>query len=190
MKVNEIFYSVQGEGKNTGIPMVFVRLAGCNLCCDFCDTKYAFEAGKEMTVGEILSEREKYPSKWVCITGGEPFIQPLDELVGRLKADGSLIQIETNGTIFQPVTCDWLVVSPKKERRPVESMLEQADEIKIVVDSKEALDFAEEYETWETCHSIQPENNHKEATKLCLDFVAEHPQWRLSMQLHKLINIK
>ena len=190
MKVNEIFYSLQGEGRNAGVPMVFVRLAGCNLRCDFCDTKYAFAAGEEMTVGEILSARGKYPSEWVCITGGEPFIQPLAELVTRLKMDGSLIQIETNGTIFQPVACDWLAVSPKKDQRPVESMLERADEIKIVVGSRAALDFAEEYEAWGTCRSVQPESNHEEATKICLDFIAGHPQWRLSTQLHKLINIK
>lgn len=189
MKINEIFYSIQGEGNNTGISMVFIRLSGCNLRCSFCDTAYAFEDGREMSESEIMAEVSKYEASWVCITGGEPFMQDIGRLVGRLKLKGMTIQIETNGTIFQPVDCDWLTVSPKREKEPNNSMLERADEIKVVVDSDSALKEAKRYETYKACLSVQPESNRDDVKKLCIDFVKANPKWRLSMQLHKLIDI-
>jgi 7-carboxy-7-deazaguanine synthase len=103
MKVSEIFYSVQGEGINAGKPAVFLRLAGCNLNCSFCDTKYAneYKAGVTMTIGELLVEIMKYPCKHVVITGGEPLLQAeeVSSLVGQLKLAGYYVEVETNGTI-------------------------------------------------------------------------------------------
>lgn len=189
LKINEIFCSIQGEGKNTGIPMIFIRLSGCNLRCSFCDTVYAFEAGREMSESEIMTEVNKYRPSWVCITGGEPLMQDISLLIDQLKLKGLNIQIETNGTIFQQVRCDWLVVSPKREREPSGSMLERADEIKVVVNSDEALEEAKKYEIYRACLSVQPENNREEMKKLCMDFVKANPNWRLSMQLHKLIDV-
>lgn len=189
MKISEIFYSIQGEGRSTGIAMVFVRLAGCNLRCEFCDTRYALGSGYELSELEVVAEVKKYGSKWVCITGGEPFMQDLRVLTNHLKLEGLDIQIETNGTIYQPVICDWLVVSPKDEKEPDGLMLKQADEIKIVINSKEALEKAKVFERWGEYHSVQPVNNREDMKELCVDFVKANPNWRLSMQLHKLINI-
>lgn len=190
MKINEIFYSIQGEGKNTGKPTIFVRLSGCNLHCDFCDTKYALNSGHDLTETEIINQIKKQNCKWVCITGGEPFLQDLKSLTDNLKKEGYKIQIETNGTIFQPVECDWLVVSPKKGHEPDDHMLLKADEIKLVINSPETLNDAKEFEEWGTDHFVQPVNNRRDITKLCVDFIKANPKWNLSMQLHKLVGVK
>jgi len=102
VKVSEIFYSIEGEGIEIGRPEIFIRLAGCNLRCSWCDTKYALENGKERSIKEIVTEARKYPCKSVSITGGEPLLQKeeLLELVNRLKALSYWIQINTNGTVF------------------------------------------------------------------------------------------
>ena len=102
MKVSEIFYSIEGEGIEIGRPEIFIRLAGCNLRCTWCDTKYALENGKKMSIGEIIEEVRKYPCISVSITGGEPLLQKeeLFELIHQLKVLGYWIQINTNGTIF------------------------------------------------------------------------------------------
>ena len=99
MKVNEIFYSLQGEGKTTGLPTVFIRLTGCNLRCSYCDTKYAYYKGKELETTEIIEKIEKYNCKNVCITGGEPLLQKdIAEFTEKIKKLGYLIKIDTNGT--------------------------------------------------------------------------------------------
>lgn len=190
MKISEIFYSIQGEGRNTGIATVFVRLAGCNLHCEFCDTTYAYHSGYELSELEIVNEVRKYASKWVCITGGEPFMQDLKRLTDQLKLAGLNIQIETNGTIYQPATCDWLVLSPKKEKKPDSRMLNQANEIKIVVDSQSALEKASFFEKWGEYHLVQPVNNREDMMEFCVNFVKANPNWQLSAQLHKFIGIK
>lgn len=102
MKISEIFYSIEGEGIEIGRPEIFIRLTGCNLRCRWCDTKYALEGGKEMSIEKIIQEVSKYPCKSVSITGGEPLLQKeeLWELVKQLKALDYWIQINTNGTIF------------------------------------------------------------------------------------------
>ncbi len=190
MKINEIFYSIQGEGVNTGIPTVFVRLAGCNLRCEFCDTTYTFDSGYELSELDIVNEVKSHTSKWVCITGGEPFMQDLRALTDRLKTEGFNIQIETNGTIYRPAACDWLVLSPKNEKKPDNRMLNKANEIKIVVDSQDTLEKASTFEKWGEYHSVQPVNNREDMMELCINFVKANPNWRLSTQLHKFIGIK
>lgn len=102
MKVSEIFYSIEGEGIEIGRPEVFIRFAGCNLQCDWCDTKYALNNGKEMRMDEIIQEVSHYPCKNISITGGEPLLQreELLKLVEGLKKRNCWIQLNTNGTIF------------------------------------------------------------------------------------------
>jgi len=102
MKISEIFYSIEGEGIEIGRPEIFVRLSGCNLRCVWCDTKYAWEDGKDMSVEEVIEEIKKYPCKNVSITGGEPLLQrkELLGLIKKLNEAGYWIQINTNGTIF------------------------------------------------------------------------------------------
>lgn len=190
LKISEIFYSIQGEGSNTGVAMAFVRLAGCNLNCSFCDTKYAFNSGDEMATGEIIKQIKAYNPKWVCITGGEPFLQDLSSLVDKLSRDNLKTQIETNGTLFQPIDCDWLVMSPKAEMEPDSKMLARANEIKLVISRKEDLVSAKKYEKLGINRYLQPASNNKELTNICIDYIKENNKWRLSMQVHKFIGIR
>ena len=116
MRISEIFYSIQGEGRLLGVPSVFVRASGCNLRCRWCDTPYTSwkPEGKNWIVKNILGEVAKYPARHVVITGGEPFLAPdLEELTLELKQRGAHITIETAATIFKPVAADLISLSPK-----------------------------------------------------------------------------
>jgi organic radical activating enzyme len=138
LKINEIFPSVQGEGLRLGKPTIFIRLSGCNLKCPFCDTKYAWQAGQEMTVARIMDKVKKihqdFPAPWVCLTGGEPLLQNIGVLVHGLKEEGFKIQVETNATLSPIPGVSWYTVSPKSPDyyfRP--SYKKRAKEVKIVV---------------------------------------------------------
>jgi 7-carboxy-7-deazaguanine synthase len=116
MRISEIFYSIQGEGRLIGVPSVFIRTSGCNLRCVWCDTPYTSwrPEGKDWTIKGILCEVRKYPSRYVVITGGEPLLAPeIEGLTMALKRTGAHITVETAGTIFKPVACDLVSLSPK-----------------------------------------------------------------------------
>ncbi|HET9319772.1 MAG TPA: 7-carboxy-7-deazaguanine synthase QueE, partial [Bryobacteraceae bacterium] len=116
MKIAEIFYSLQGEGSLIGVPSIFVRTSGCNLRCSWCDTPYTswHPEGTEFSLDEILGQVEAYPARYVVVTGGEPMIAPeIVSLTERLRARGLHITIETAGTVFAPVACDLMSISPK-----------------------------------------------------------------------------
>ena len=116
MRIAEIFYSVQGEGKLVGIPSLFIRASGCNLRCVWCDTPYTSwkPEGQDWTLAEILAEVKNYPTSYVVITGGEPLLQgEIEELTNRLKQKGYHITVETAATIFKPLVCDLISLSPK-----------------------------------------------------------------------------
>jgi 7-carboxy-7-deazaguanine synthase len=116
MRISEIFYSIQGEGRLTGVPSVFIRSSGCNLRCVWCDTPYTSwnPNGKEMTLVEILHAIEGYPLRHVVLTGGEPLLShEIEELSVKLKQAGAHVTIETAATIFKPVSCDLVSMSPK-----------------------------------------------------------------------------
>lgn len=116
MRISEIFYSIQGEGRLLGMPSVFIRTSGCNLRCVWCDTPYTSwrPEGREWSVGEILREARKYPARHVVITGGEPLLAPeIEELTQELKRIDAHITIETAATVFKPVACDLMSLSPK-----------------------------------------------------------------------------
>ncbi len=141
LKIAEIFAGVQGEGLRLGRPAIFVRLAGCNLRCSFCDTKYARRSGRPMTIDGVAAAvgrlRKSWPAGWICLTGGEPFTQPIGPLIDRFHGDGLQVQVETNGTIFQDGGFDWTTVSPKPPRYDVAPEFPGlAREVKLVV-SKE-----------------------------------------------------
>src|SRR5512143_3571249 len=138
LKTIETFASVQGEGLRQGEPTLFVRLAGCNLRCGFCDTKRAWRGGRERTVEAILDEivrlQRDYPTTWVCLTGGEPLAQNVRPLVLRLHGAGFRVQIETNGTFPPAPLADWHTVSPKPPDYAVRpGFRKKANEVKLVV---------------------------------------------------------
>ncbi|MBR4592079.1 MAG: 7-carboxy-7-deazaguanine synthase QueE [Elusimicrobiaceae bacterium] len=191
-KVSEIFYSIQGEGLHTGMPAVFLRLAGCSMGCSWCDTTYAFGPGKEYNNLQVLVALSQYPCKTVVITGGEPTEQDLPALIALLKSAGYTVHIETNGAKNCDISqADFVCVSPKKY--VAKEMLEKADVIKLVVNTETDLEDLTKYYLYENEHTrlyLQPESNKQENIALCVNLIKQHPSARLSVQLHKLINIK
>ena len=191
-KINEIFYSIQGEGRHVGMPAIFLRLAGCSMGCPWCDTKYAFDGGKEMNNLQVLVELSHFPCKTVIITGGEPTEQDLPALIKLLKSAGYAVHIETNGARDCDVNqADFVCVSPKKY--VAKEMLQKADIIKLVVNTETDLEDLQKYYNYEnekTQIYLQPESNKEENIALCVKLAKAHPSARLSVQLHKLINIK
>lgn len=179
-KINEIFYSLQGEGFYTGTPAVFVRFSGCNLKCPFCDTQH--EEGVMMTDEEILAEVERHPARHVVLTGGEPSLWIDEKLVERLHQAGKYVAVETNGTHPLPPSVDWVTCSPKTGAL---LRLERMDEVKVVY---EGQDIAP-YEQLPARHFfLQPCSCVNTAETVAC--VMAHPRWRLSLQTHKLIDIQ
>ncbi len=138
LKIIEVFPSLQGEGLRQGEPTIFVRLAGCNLRCSFCDTKSAWYGGTDCSVAAVADEiqriRRRYPARWVCLTGGEPLLQDLRQLVMLLRKSSLKIQVETNATRYQRLRVDWYTVSPKpKAYALAPEYLNRAKEVKLVV---------------------------------------------------------
>lgn len=179
-KVNEIFYSLQGEGYHTGTPAVFIRFSGCNLKCSFCDTQH--EQGVLMSDEEILREVNRYPAVTVILTGGEPSLWIDREFVDLLHDAGKYVCIETNGTRLLPDNLDWVTCSPKQG---VKLGLIRIDELKVVYQGQELAIYEllpAEYFFLQPCSC----NNISETVKC----VMQHPKWRLSLQTHKLINIQ
>lgn len=179
-KINEIFYSLQGEGYYTGVPAVFVRLSGCNLKCSFCDTQH--ESGIEMTDQQIVAAVCQYPAHHVILTGGEPSLQIDQALIDLLHAAGKYICIETNGTRPLPEKIDWITCSPK-ENAPV--VLSRIDELKVVFTGQDLNTYAL---TPANHYFLQPCSCQN--TPEVVDYILKHPQWRLSLQTHKLIDIQ
>lgn len=187
-KVNEIFYSLQGEGANTGTPAVFVRFAGCNLRCPFCDTE--FETYTEMTAEEILDALDEYPSDFIVLTGGEPSLQVDDALVEALHDRDKVIAIETNGTRKLPKDIDWVTCSPKEGSRIV---LKEADEVKVVFTGQDVEQYCDMIDA--ESYYLQPCSREQDGTRTdncaeVIEYCLMNPHWSLSLQTHKLLNIQ
>jgi 7-carboxy-7-deazaguanine synthase len=190
LQLSEIFYSVQGEGLWSGTPAVFVRLAGCNLACDFCDTDYSlkFLAGVDDVVARVRDEGGDCPM--VILTGGEPLAQSESlALIAALRADGRRVHIESNGTVFAKLPDDvWLCVSPKERVDP--RMAARANEVKLIVDGsvpEEQLALFGDRSTIQ----LQPEGNKPQNVQVALAYAKAHPErFRLSLQAHKFIGVR
>jgi len=177
-KINEIFYSIQGEGFFTGTAAVFVRFSGCNLSCDFCDTQH--QEGEMMSKEEILVKIARYPSKHLIFTGGEPSLFLDVDFVQFFKNDGYFIQIETNGTHPVPQNIDWVTCSPKENL-----LLKEANELKVVYTGQNLSKFENFSATYRYLQPCSMKN-----TKEIIDYIEANPQWKLSVQLHKLLDIQ
>ena len=194
MKVKEIFYSLQGEGANSGMPIIFIRLSECNLNCSFCDTD--FKGGKEMNVDDILEEIQKYPTKNILWTGGEPTLQLYDDIIYTFKKHGYWQAIETNGTNEVPKGLDYVTVSPKIPLKKVKKKIPSCDEIRIPMQIWDTIDvdnmpFAQHYFV---SPIFNPDNSiDKENLDYCIEMVNllnKRFPFRLSVQIHKFLNIK
>ena len=197
MRVNEIFYSLQGEGYYSGTPSVFVRLSGCNLRCPFCDTRH--EAGVEMSEEEIVERVGEWQGcRHVVITGGEPSLQLTESLVDALHAAGRYVAVETNGTRPLPPNVDWVTLSPKNAFVDgADVVLTRANEIKVVYDGlhdpqKQLSTFHFPLSTFlflQPCDTGDPSRN-AQIIAATVDYIKQHPEWRLSLQIHKILNIQ
>ena len=190
-RVNEIFYSLQGEGYFTGTPAVFLRLSGCNLKCSFCDTLH--EEFTEMSPIEVIENVRAYPSRHIVITGGEPSLQLDPVLVDMLHEEGFFIQIETNGTRLLPEGVDWVTCSPKGNATgECEVRLRTIDELKVVFTGQDVEAIANSLPAMhyflQPCSSPRYEGGSNTAETV--SYILAHPHWRLSLQTHKLIDIR
>lgn len=190
LQLVEIFYSIQGEGAWTGTPAVFVRLAGCNLACRFCDTDYAIKGFA--TIDEIVRQVRDAGGDcpMVVLTGGEPLAQrETMSLVRALRSDGRRVHIESNGTIFADLPDDvWLCVSPKE--RVDRRMAERANEAKLIVDRRVPEEHLALFPAMQTI-LLQPEGNRESNVALALEYAKSHPErFRISLQTHKMIGVR
>lgn len=197
-KINDIFYSLQGEGTHTGVPSVFVRFSGCNLKCNFCDTNH--QDGKMMTDEEIIEEVNSYPCEWIILTGGEPSLWIDSSFVSHLKMmTDKKVAIETNGSNHVPFEIDWVTVSPKIGVEGVadyDLKVDYADELKVV-------DIGQDLEQYFTMPFVRPStrmflqpcfvedpdqcrlNRNRTISRVLAD-----PRWTLSVQTHRFLQIQ
>jgi len=195
LPVMEMFYSIQGEGFQTGKPAAFVRIGGCDVGCHWCDVKEAWDASLHplTKIGDIIDYVYAFPANAVVITGGEPLNYNLEPLCKGLKNHGSSIYLETCGAYPLRGRFDWICVSPKKNVQPLDELASKADELKVIIHEMDDLLWAEEQaaRVKSTCHLfLQPEwSRHEEMLPVIVDYVKKHPQWMVSLQAHKFMNI-
>lgn len=191
----EAFYTIQGEGFHQGRAAYFIRLAGCNVGCFWCDVKESWDAEKhpKVSIDEIVQEAGKQPGRLAVITGGEPLMHNLDELTSRLQNEGFETNIETSGSYPLSGSWNWICVSPKKFRPPTNQALAAANELKVVVYNKNDFAWAEKHaaQVSENCKLyLQPEWERSSImTPQIIDYIKQNPQWELSLQIHKYINV-
>jgi len=191
----EMFYSLQGEGFHQGRAAFFIRLAGCDVGCVWCDVKESWDASKHpvLSIKEIVDAAKAHPARLAIVTGGEPLLYQLDALTTALKEAGFETNIETSGSSPMSGNWDWVCLSPKKFKAPLEENISKASELKVVVFNKHDFDWAETYakQVSPSCKLyLQPEwDKSSEMTPLTIDYIKTHPQWELSAQLHKYIQV-
>lgn len=191
----EHFYTLQGEGMYSGQAAYFIRLGGCDVGCVWCDVKDSWDASKHpvMTVEEISAVASARPGRIAVITGGEPAMHNLTAICQSLHHEGFRVHIETSGAHPLSGKLDFITLSPKKFKAPLEENMELADELKIVVYNKSDFAWAEEHaaKVSKQCKLyLQPEWSRIDTmTPLIIDYIKQHPQWQLSLQTHKYINI-
>ena len=191
----ESFYTIQGEGAYSGHAAYFIRIAGCDVGCVWCDVKDSWDASPypHKTVEELVGLAEVYPGKLVVITGGEPLMYDLMPLTKALKSAGFQTNIETSGAYPLSGEWDWVCFSPKKFMKPVDGFHTHAHELKVIIYNKSDFKFAEEHaaKVGKGCRLLlQPEwEKQSEMLPLIIDYVKENPQWNISLQTHKFMDI-
>ncbi len=191
----EEFYTIQGEGYNTGKAAYFIRLGGCDVGCHWCDVKESWDASVHpLTLTQtIISNANQYPGKAVVVTGGEPLIYNLDFLTAGLKALNIKTFIETSGAYPLSGSWDWVCLSPKKFKAPRADVLPFANELKVIVFNKSDFIWAQEHAKMVGANCklyLQPEwSKAAEIIPLIIDYVMNNPQWEISLQTHKYLNI-
>lgn len=195
LPVMEAFYTIQGEGFHQGRAAYFIRLGGCDVGCFWCDVKESWDASlhPQLSIEEIIDGATKYPGRLAVVTGGEPLLHNLDELTSQLHNAGFETNIETSGSSPLSGDWDWICLSPKKFKAPVPENLPLANELKVVIYNKHDFEWAETYaaQVSPDCKLyLQPEwEKAPDVTPLIIDYIKANPQWELSLQVHKYINV-
>lgn len=195
LPVMESFYTLQGEGFHQGKAAYFIRLGGCDVGCVWCDVKESWdkEVHPLLRIQDIVANAKNNPGRLAVITGGEPLMHNLDELANALHEHGFETNIETSGSHPISGKWDWICLSPKKFKEPLANILPKANELKIIVFNKSDFSWAEKYAALvsnECKLYLQPEwSKAAEVTPLIVDYIKANPQWELSLQIHKYINV-
>lgn len=195
LPVMEHFYTIQGEGYHQGKAAYFIRLGGCDVGCTWCDVKDSWDADKHPKIDpvELVKLVRETPAELVVITGGEPLMHDLRELTSVLKSAGLRTHIETSGAHPLSGDWDWICLSPKKFKAPLPSLLPMAHELKVIIFNKSDFAWAEEYaaKVSPSCKLyLQPEwDKASIMTPLMVEYIKSNPQWELSLQIHKYIQV-
>jgi len=195
LPVMEDFYTIQGEGFHQGSAAYFIRLAGCDVGCVWCDVKESWNvnAHPKVSLKEISAKAKASGSSIAVVTGGEPTMHNLENLTDSLHEAGLNTHIETSGAYKLTGEWDWVCFSPKKFKGPDESIYPLASELKVVVFNKSDFEWAEDFaaKVNDRCHLyLQPEwSKEKEMLPLIIDYIKANPQWKISLQVHKYMNI-
>jgi 7-carboxy-7-deazaguanine synthase len=195
LPITEEFYTLQGEGYHTGKAAYFIRIGGCDVCCSWCDSKYSWVAdlNRMVPIEEIAAKVAGFAAKAVVVTGGEPSSYNLTPLCNELKKNGILTFIETSGAYPLTGVWDWICLSPKKNRPPVESNFMLAHELKVVISSEDDFAWAEE-----NAKMVSPDcrlylqtewSKFKQLTPIVVEYIKANPKWSASLQVHKFMKI-
>lgn len=191
----EEFHTLQGEGGQAGKAAYFIRLGGCDIGCSWCDTRFAWKAGLHPMIetDKIVENAVRSGTDSVVVTGGEPLMWNLDYLCNKLKDNNISTFIETSGAYRISGKWDWICLSPKKNSPPEEDICKIADELKVIVSDPEDFEWAEKYR-YKVRHEcmlfLQPEwSRFKDITPEIVAYIKKNPVWRISLQIHKFMNI-
>jgi organic radical activating enzyme len=195
LPVVETFHSVQGEGAWAGTNAFFIRLAGCDVGCPYCDTKHSWDARRhpQRLTADLIAEAKAVKPAIVVITGGEPLMHDLSFLSNGLRAAGLRVHLETSGAHPFSGNFDWVTFSPKQSKPPDNSIYAQVNELKVVVVTQSDLGWAEQQAAKvpvSAIKSLQPEWETPDSYALIFEYVLSHPEWRISLQTHKFTNIR
>lgn len=191
----ESFYTIQGEGHYQGRAAYFIRLAGCDVGCHWCDVKESWDAAQHplQTIEHIVAEAAAFTGRIAVITGGEPLMHDLTGLTVQLKQEGFRNHIETSGAHPLSGQWDWICLSPKKFKAPLDAVIEVCDELKIIVFHPSDIEWAKSFipKVKKECKLfLQPEwSRQEEMLPQIISFVKENPEWEISLQIHKFMNI-
>jgi organic radical activating enzyme len=195
LPIMEEFYSLQGEGFHTGTAAYFLRIGGCDIGCNWCDSKasWSFGAHPLMSVDDAVKRILEFPGRAVVVTGGEPSLYPLQYLCQQMYAAGIKTFLETSGAYPLSGRWDWICLSPKPQSPPVDDIFLKANELKVIIEKPADFIWAEEnaLRVSESCHLfLQPEWSQKGVMlDMIVSYIESHPRWRLSLQAHKYIGI-
>ncbi len=191
----ETFHSIQGEGKWFGVSAFFIRLAGCDVGCPWCDTKISWSPKRHphMAIADLVGQVQEAKSRIIVITGGEPLMHSLEPLTAALKSLNIPLHLETSGSHPLSGEFDWITLSPKTFKQPLPEIYAHVDELKVVIDSEADLEWAES-EAQKIRSTVpkylQPQWENPASQDLIFQYILKHPEWRLGLQTHKFLGVQ